>query len=93
MAREQETTPRFDGQTDCFSLLVPGTDPLEAGKLILDAAEYKTMLPDGFVLTKYRSNPVTPVRYGFRDSYPTTFCEPESSHVPYFEALWEKKQL
>jgi len=67
----------------------PAPDP---ATLVLDSTEYKRMLQDRYDLVSgRRQDPLTIVNYGYKDVYPTTWCQPEKSHVPYFEALWRRK--
>ena len=84
-----ETSARVPTDPHCYDNWVPESKA-SSGTLVQDYEEYNKMLKDQFSLQVKNDKPISSVQYGYADVSPTVFCQPEHSHVPYFEAVWEK---
>jgi len=87
----KEETKNLKGHPECYALAVPKTSA-KAGTVVLDGLEYKQILDDRFIMKGPPNlKPIALINWGYQDLYPTSFCEVERSHVPYFEAVWERR--
>jgi len=84
-----ETSARVPTDPHCYDNWVPESKA-SSGTLVQDYEEYNNMLKYQFSLQMKNDKPISSVQYGYADVSPTVFCQPERSHVPYFEAVWEK---
>lgn len=88
---EAETSARVPTDPHCYDNWLPENKTF-SGTLVLNYTEYNEMLKDEYNLqTQNIEGPISSVQYGYAGIQPTEFCKPERSHVPYFEAVWEKK--